>query len=81
MFFIDRIRNIIKYKNHSIVPSEIEAILLSHPGVEQAAVVPIRHECDGEWPLAFVKILRGKKVSRPIEIMTLKMEEQVAQSF
>ncbi len=37
-----------------VVPTNVEKYLVSHPAVEDAAVVGLPHEVDGEWPLAFV---------------------------
>ena len=37
-----------------IAPAELEAVLLSHPAVADAAVVPRRDEEAGEIPHAFV---------------------------
>lgn len=38
VFIIDRIKELIKYKGFQVAPAELEAILLSHPSVEDAAV-------------------------------------------
>ncbi|PIA44003.1 hypothetical protein AQUCO_01800219v1 [Aquilegia coerulea] len=40
VFIVDRIKELIKYKGFQVAPAELEAILLSHPSVEDAAVVP-----------------------------------------
>ncbi|KAL0350810.1 UNVERIFIED_CONTAM: 4-coumarate--CoA ligase-like 1 [Sesamum radiatum] len=39
VFIVDRIKELIKYKGFQVAPAELEAILLSHPSVEDAAVV------------------------------------------
>lgn len=70
IFVLGRISDIIKYKNYTILPSEIEATLESHPDVEQAAVVSIPHEPDGEWPVAFVKKVPGSNVSQLVSNCT-----------
>ena len=38
-----------------MIPSQLETILKSHPGVEDAAVVGIKSEDYGELPMAFAK--------------------------
>ena len=51
---MDRVKELIKYKGLQIAPAELEAVLLSHPAVADAAVIPIPHEEAGEVPKAFV---------------------------
>ncbi|XP_058795136.1 uncharacterized protein LOC131666470 isoform X2 [Phymastichus coffea] len=61
IFIVDRIKEIIKYRNSQISPAEIEEVLLSHPEVREAAVVGIPRELDGDWPVAFVKKLPSSR--------------------
>ena len=37
-----------------VAPAELEAVLLSHPSIADAAVIPIADEECGEVPKAFV---------------------------
>jgi acyl-CoA synthetase (AMP-forming)/AMP-acid ligase II len=53
-FIVDRLKELIKYKGMQVPPAELEAVLLSHPCVADAAVVPMRDEEAGEIPRAFV---------------------------
>jgi len=53
-FIVDRLKELIKYKGLQIAPAELEAVLLSHPAVADAAVVPQKDEDAGEIPHAFV---------------------------
>lgn len=39
IFIVDRIKEIIKYKGFQVAPAEIEALLLTHPCISDAAVV------------------------------------------
>ena len=55
---VDRLKELIKYKGLQIAPAELEGVLLSHPSVADAAVIPIPDEEAGEIPKAFV-VLRG----------------------
>ena len=51
---VDRVKELIKYKGMQIAPAELEAILLAHPAIGDAAVIPIPDEEAGEIPKAFV---------------------------
>ncbi len=51
---VDRIKELIKYKGFQIAPAELEALLLTHPSITDAAVIPVRDEEAGEIPKAFV---------------------------
>ena len=57
-FIVDRVKELIKYKGLQVPPAELEAVLLSHPAVADAAVVPLKDVECGEIPRAFV-VLRG----------------------
>jgi acyl-CoA synthetase (AMP-forming)/AMP-acid ligase II len=51
---VDRIKELIKYKGYNIAPAELEALLLTHPEIIDAAVIPRPDEEAGEVPKAFV---------------------------
>jgi acyl-CoA synthetase (AMP-forming)/AMP-acid ligase II len=53
-FVVDRVKELIKYKGLQIAPAELEAVLIAHPAVADAAVIPIPHEETGEVPKAFI---------------------------
>jgi acyl-CoA synthetase (AMP-forming)/AMP-acid ligase II len=57
-FIVDRVKELIKYKAHQVAPAELEAVLVSHPAVADAAVVGSPDEEAGEAPKAFV-VLRA----------------------
>jgi len=57
-FIVDRLKELIKYKGMQIAPAELESVLLSHPAVADAAVVPCPDQEAGEIPRAFV-VLKG----------------------
>ncbi|KAF6143873.1 hypothetical protein GIB67_009854 [Kingdonia uniflora] len=63
VFIVDRIKELIKYKGFQVAPAELEATLLSHPSVEDAAVVPLADEEAGEIPAACVVMNRNAKES------------------
>jgi acyl-CoA synthetase (AMP-forming)/AMP-acid ligase II len=54
VFIVDRVKELIKYKGLQVAPAELEAVLLSHPEVADAAVVRFPDEQAGEVPKAFV---------------------------
>jgi acyl-CoA synthetase (AMP-forming)/AMP-acid ligase II len=55
---VDRLKELIKYKGYQVAPAELEALLLTHPAVADAAVIPSPDEEAGEVPKAFVALKR-----------------------
>ena len=53
-YVVDRVKELIKYKGLQVAPAELEAVLVSHPGIADAAVVRVPDEEAGEVPKAFV---------------------------
>ncbi|KAL3529017.1 hypothetical protein ACH5RR_008339 [Cinchona calisaya] len=53
LFIVDRLKELIKYKGFQVAPAELEALLLTHPCISDAAVVPMKDEAAGEVPVAF----------------------------
>ena len=51
---VDRIKELITYKGYQIAPGELEAVLLTHPAIADAAVIPLPDQEAGEVPKAFV---------------------------
>ncbi|XP_004310199.1 PREDICTED: 4-coumarate--CoA ligase-like 6 isoform X1 [Fragaria vesca subsp. vesca] len=62
LFFVDRIKELIKYKGYQVAPAELEHLLLSHPDIVDAAVVPYPDEESGQVPMAFVVRRLGSSV-------------------
>eukprot|EP00258_Populus_trichocarpa_P032322 XP_024448341.1 4-coumarate--CoA ligase 2-like [Populus trichocarpa] len=54
IFIVDRVKEIIKFKGFQVPPAELEALLVNHPSIADAAVVPQKDEVAGEVPVAFV---------------------------
>jgi acyl-CoA synthetase (AMP-forming)/AMP-acid ligase II len=54
IFIVDRVKELIKYKGFQVAPAELEAVLLSHPAIADAAVIGTPDEEAGELPKAFV---------------------------
>ena len=53
-FIVDRVKELIKYKGLQIAPAELEALLLGHPAITDAAVVPVEDAEAGEVPKGYV---------------------------
>jgi acyl-CoA synthetase (AMP-forming)/AMP-acid ligase II len=58
-YIVDRVKELIKYKAYQVAPAELEALLLSHPAVADAAVIPSPDPEAGEVPKAFVVLKNG----------------------
>jgi acyl-CoA synthetase (AMP-forming)/AMP-acid ligase II len=54
VFIVDRVKELIKYRGLQVAPAELEAVLLAHPEIADAAVVRYPDEEAGEVPKAFV---------------------------
>ncbi|HVY80434.1 MAG TPA: AMP-binding protein [Steroidobacteraceae bacterium] len=51
---VDRLKELIKVKGYQVAPAELEALLLTHPGVADAAVIPVDDEECGQVPKALI---------------------------
>jgi crotonobetaine/carnitine-CoA ligase len=58
LHFVDRKKNIIRRSGENIAAAEIEAMLLTHPDVQQAAVMAVKDELREEEVLACVVLKR-----------------------
>ncbi|WP_077798055.1 4-coumarate--CoA ligase family protein [Streptomyces sp. JHA26] len=54
LFVVDRVKELIKYKGFQVAPAELEALLLTHPGITDAAVVGDHDDDGNEVPHAHV---------------------------
>jgi acyl-CoA synthetase (AMP-forming)/AMP-acid ligase II len=63
VYILDRKKEMIKYKGYQVAPAELEAVLMEHPDVRDAAVVPQPHFESGERPKAFVVLHEGARLS------------------
>lgn len=62
-FITDRIKELIKFKGIPVAPAEIEGILLSHPDINDSAVIGIPDNMVGELSLGFVVRRIGSKIT------------------
>ncbi|KAL1532235.1 4-coumarate--CoA ligase [Salvia divinorum] len=54
LYVIDRLKEVIKYKGFQIAPADLEAVLMTHHEILDAAVTGSKDEEAGEIPVAFV---------------------------
>ncbi|MGH2514631.1 MAG: AMP-binding protein, partial [Ktedonobacterales bacterium] len=54
LYIVDRVKELIKYNAYQVAPAELEAVLLTHPAIADAAVIPSPDEQAGEVPKAFI---------------------------
>jgi len=54
VYIVDRLKELIKYKGYQVPPAELEAVLLSHPAIADAAVIGVADTDGEEVPKAFV---------------------------
>jgi acyl-CoA synthetase (AMP-forming)/AMP-acid ligase II len=74
LYVVDRLKELIKYKGYQVAPAELEGLLLTHPAVADAAVIPSPDLEAGEVPKALV-VLKGAVT--PEQLMAF-VNDQVA---
>ncbi|MFJ8616990.1 4-coumarate--CoA ligase family protein [Streptomyces clavifer] len=57
LFVVDRVKELIKYKGYQVAPAELEALLLTHESVADAAVIGVLDADGNEIPKAY--LVRG----------------------
>lgn len=63
LYFLGRTDDMFSCGGENIYPKDVENLILSHPAVGDAIVVPLPHETKGAAPAAMVKPRRGENVS------------------
>ena len=76
MTVVDRVKELIKFKGFQVAPAELEALLLTHPAIADAAVIGIPDEEAGEIPKAFIVLKPGQDLTA--EEVTAFTKERVA---
>ena len=75
-YITDRKKDLIKYKDYSVYPRELEDVLYEHPAVKLCAVVGKPSPVVGEVPKAFVVLKEGAEATE-MELMEF-VKEKVA---
>jgi carnitine-CoA ligase len=66
--FVDRLKDAIRRRGENISSYEVEQVLLAHPGVEMAAVFPVRSELAEDEVMAAI-VARAGSVVDPIDLI------------
>jgi len=67
-YIVDRRKELIKYKGFQVPPAELEAVLLTHPDIADAAVIGINSEAEAtELPRAYVVHASPDAVKSPAD--------------
>jgi acyl-CoA synthetase (AMP-forming)/AMP-acid ligase II len=69
LFVVDRLKELIKVSGFQVAPAELEALLLTHPTVADAAVIGTPSVETGEAPVGFVTLRPGAEAT-PEELLT-----------
>jgi 4-coumarate--CoA ligase len=69
LFVVDRLKELIKYKGFQVPPAELEALLLTHSKIADAAVIGVPDDEAGELPAAYV-VLRPDTEATAEEIQS-----------
>ncbi|MCA5893661.1 AMP-binding protein [Isoptericola sp. NEAU-Y5] len=62
-YVVDRLKELIKHKGYQVAPAELEALLLTHPEIADAAVIGVPDTEAGEVPKAFVVRAPGSELT------------------
>ena len=63
VYVVDRVKELIKYKGYQVPPAELEALLVAHDAIDDAAVIPVPDAEAGEVPKAYVVVKQGHALS------------------
>ncbi|KAL0661795.1 hypothetical protein Bca4012_098632 [Brassica carinata] len=63
VFVVGRLKELIKCNGYQVAPAELEALLLAHPEIADAAVIPIPDLKAGQYPMAYIVRTAGSNLS------------------
>jgi crotonobetaine/carnitine-CoA ligase len=78
LYFVDRKKNIIRRSGENIAAAEVEAVLLTHPDVRQAAVMAVKDEVREEEVLACIVLKEDKPAADTANAIMLFCLDQLA---
>ncbi|HAF13638.1 MAG TPA: 4-coumarate--CoA ligase family protein [Blastocatellia bacterium] len=73
LFVVDRLKELIKTNGRQVAPAELEALLLSHSAIADAAVIPSPDEKSGEVPKAFVVLKTEASAEEIMEFVSARV--------
>ncbi|MFJ6431702.1 4-coumarate--CoA ligase family protein [Streptomyces sp. NPDC091416] len=76
LFVVDRVKELIKYKGYQVAPAELEALLVGHEAVADAAVIGVNDADGNEIPKAYV--VRAPGADLTAEALMVWVAGQVA---
>jgi acyl-CoA synthetase (AMP-forming)/AMP-acid ligase II len=68
-YIVDRAKELIKYKGFQVPPAELEAVLLTHPCIADAAVIPYPDDEAGEVPKGIVVLKEPAEAEAILEFV------------
>lgn len=74
LFVVDRVKELIKYKGFQVAPAELEALLLTHDSIADAAVIGVHDEDGNEIPKAYIVRRPGAREVLEDDVMTFVAE-------
>ncbi|MBA2676287.1 long-chain-fatty-acid--CoA ligase [Ramlibacter sp.] len=64
LYITDRIKDVVISAGENISPAELEQVLLTHPAIDEAAVIGVPDKRWGEVPIAYVVPVSGSGLTR-----------------
>jgi long-chain acyl-CoA synthetase len=80
LYVVDRIKDQINVSGYKVWPTEVEDVLVTHPGVHEAAVVGVPDDYRGESVKAFVSAIAGAELD-PAEVQAWARERLAAYKY
>ena len=72
-FIVDRAKELIKYKGFQVPPAELEAVLLTHPCIADAAVIPYPDDEAGEVPKGIIVLKQPAEAEAILQFVAEKV--------
>ena len=72
-YIVDRAKELIKYKGFQVPPAELEAVLLTHPCVADAAVIPYPDDEAGEVPKGIIVLREPAEPAALLEFVAARV--------